>query len=183
MKRIIIVALSCLFLLCSNTKSSTVEKTLNLFLKGLQQFDFEIMDSCMAIKPEKMENSFTGPVYSYVIDRCNDIRLEKKEININDNSAIAKVTLSFPDTSLVLASAMQRYIDRITILEKPLTAEEGNDLLLKCLLQTNTDATIKKVTGEINFIKVDAEWKITDISKELVAVIGCNYLEAFEKLQ
>jgi len=191
MKRIIailcILAIIMTFVGCG-TAEPKPEATVTTFCNAMKEFDFAKMQSCVndtftegdtLNKSDDMPESF----YNSMKDYAKSITYTIGTSTVEGDSAKVDVTFKYKDASAVITTALGDYMYKALALafSGGNTSDEAmSDLFVSSFNDSLTKAEVKdaETTTTFNLIKVDSEWKIKDVSNEIVYVLTSDIVKA-----
>ena len=171
------------------------EDTVKSFCESMKAFDFEGMNAVLADKlsedeviNEEIEEELPGLI-DYMKSCSSLMTYTVGKAGVNGDTAVVPVEFKFRDTTEVVKAAMQKMF---TMLFKMMFSGEGSEMteeeeakLLSELFMETAPTELPETTASVNFNlqKVDKEWKVTEMTDDMVNVLTCNMVKAMENLE
>ena len=182
----------------SGAEEDALKEQAEKYLECMQSFDTETMkemtasgdhrqlDQKMAILPEEIQD--------LVKDMAKDIAFSMGEISLEELTAEMSVEFSYKDMTAAMEAAQKRYYDKVSfmmgmegfngMLGGPGAAKSGSDtleedvngFLTECIKDAVESEGVQTVTKTVTleFVKYQGEWRVKNLSEDVMNVLTSN---------
>lgn len=182
-------------ILAACAKEVSPESTVTEFIEDMKEFDVEGM--ALRLSPEEgeflnmvenEEEEFQKYFIEYMRINAKKIKYEIENTDIQDETAIVSVKFKYIDGGPLVRETLSEYIaqafSRIFIKEE-MTEEENIEMLIGIMEEKNQEieeAFVEK-TVDIKCVKINDQWYIGSLSKDLLDVGMSNILSVGREFQ
>lgn len=184
----IILAITCMIALtgCGKKPKAVVSE----FCAAMQDADYEKMNECLSEPSDSVEDPFSSDeelsVFgNFISEQAKEMKYEIIDTDIDGDEAMVSVEFVYTDASSIVRNTFAQYFTQALGLAFSGASEDqmGNLLLDIFNQQLSGSPLIKtKETVGIKCVKKDKEWKIAEVSDDLINVLTCNILETFNEI-
>lgn len=191
MKRLLAVilalALGLSLAACGNSASkNTPEGVITGFCDCLKTLDLKKMQDYLkdpASESELGMDEVPSGFMDILKGWAKDLKYKVGKAETDGDKSKVTVDFTYTDATDIFKAALSGYISKAmaeALAGRELSEEKMTSLLLDCIkeAQKNTEAKTADVSMDFRLEKVDGNWKISDISKDLGNMILSNMLEA-----
>lgn len=191
MKKILCIILAALLIIglaaCgSDTKEGTPGATVVKLMDGLKNYDEELLRSVFANPADEdvleEEADVVAGTLALVKSWASNMKYTVKSYKINGDSAEVPVKVTYTDASAVMQNAVNTYLSQAIALAALYGDEVSEDDLMalfeECVQNASETEKIGSITETITIkvVKIGDEWKIEDLTNEMMNVFYSNML-------
>ena len=194
MKKVLCVIIALVLILslaaCGGFKKGTPEATVDTLMSAIKVLDVEKIQSVMANSVDPSEiglDSVPEALMKQVKAWLSKMTYKIGTSTVNGESAEVPVDIKYIDASPVIKAALTEYMTQAVSM-----ALSGKEVTEEAMAQLLSDIIEDKVKTEktetaeasinIKLTKTGDDWKVSDISEEIVNVILSNMLKSIEEV-